>query len=74
MERRVPMKNVADIPVNNPVAAFLNFQAGLSSALRVSKGELAERVAQDDAARTADRVQRGYAKRGPKKRRALNAS
>lgn len=64
------MKNMADTLVSNPAKAFLNFQAGLSRALRVSKEELVERVAQDDAARTADRVQRGYAKRGPKPRQS----
>ena len=63
------MKNIASIPASNPNTAFLNFQAGLSRALRVSKTELAERAVQDDAERTADRVQRGYAKRGPKPKR-----
>lgn len=60
------MKDIALIPVSNPKTAFLNFQEGLSRALHVSKDELAERVAKDNAERTADRVQRGYAKRGPK--------
>jgi hypothetical protein len=60
------MKQVSTIPVSDPKAAFLNFQEGLSRALRVSKDELAKLVAQDNAERTGDRVQRGYAKRGPK--------
>jgi hypothetical protein len=59
------------ITVESPEGAFQNFQNGLRRALKVSKEELAERVAQDDAARTADRVQRGYAKRGPKPKEAV---
>jgi hypothetical protein len=65
--RKTLLKNIATTPIGNPTDAFINFQVGLSRALRVSKEELEKRVAQDDAARTADRVQRGYAKRGPKK-------
>jgi hypothetical protein len=60
------MKNISTIPVSNPAEAFRNFKEGLSRVLRVSKDELAERVDRDNAERTADRVQRGYQKRGPK--------
>lgn len=54
------------VKVQNAENAFQIFQQGLSRALHVSKEELARRVAQDNAVRTADRVQRGYRKRGPK--------
>jgi len=60
------VKNASAITVESPDVAFQNFQSGLGRALKVSKEELAERLAKDDAARTADREQRGYAKRGPK--------
>jgi len=46
------MENMAITPVENPERAFMNFQDGLSRALRVSKDELVQRVARDDAART----------------------
>ena len=46
--------------------AFGNFQVGLRRALKLSKAELDQRVAEANATRTADRVQKGYAKRGPK--------
>lgn len=63
------MKSVGTIPVPDPAKAFLNFQEGLARVLRVSKDELSKRVVQDDAERTADRVQRGYKKRGPKSKK-----
>ena len=49
-----------------PDTAFANFQHGLHRALKLSKEELDQRVAEANAARTADRVQKGYAKRGSK--------
>jgi len=63
------VKDTSAITVESPEIAFKNFQSGLGRALKVSKEELAERVAQDDAKRTADREQLGYAKRGPKTKR-----
>jgi hypothetical protein len=60
------MKNAANIPVDNPSTAFLNFQVGLSRALRVSKEEMEQRIARDDAERATDRIRNGRAKRGPK--------
>ena len=61
------MKNRNVLRFPQPEVAFVNFQAGLRRALKLSKEELDQRVAESNAARTADRVQRGYAKRGPKK-------
>jgi len=46
--------------------AFRNFQRGLATILKVSKEELEARIAKDNRERTADRIQRGYKKRGPK--------
>jgi hypothetical protein len=63
------VKNTTAITVQSPTIAFKNFQNGLGHALRISKEELADRVSKDDAARTAKRVQLGYAKRGPKPKR-----
>lgn len=55
--------------VKDSAAAFSTFQDGLRRALSLSEEELDRRVAEDNAARSADRVQRGYAaKRGPKKK------
>jgi hypothetical protein len=55
--------------VDTGKAAFKRFQNGLATALTVSKEEMDRRIAEDNAARTADRVQRGYKKRGPKPRK-----
>ena len=52
--------------ISTPEEAFQNFQAALGSALKVSKAELDARIARDNQERTADRIQRGYQKRGPK--------
>jgi hypothetical protein len=68
------LKIKATTRFRQPEIAYRNFQQGLGKALTLSKEELDRRVAEDDAARTADRVQRGYAKRGPKpKTRAFHA-
>jgi hypothetical protein len=55
--------------VQNAGEAYVAFQNGLAKVLKVSKAELEKRVAEDNRERTADRVQRGYAKRGPKTKR-----
>jgi hypothetical protein len=60
------VKNAANTPVDNPAAAFLNFQQGLSRALRVTKEDLAQRVERDNAERDADRIEHFQLKRGPK--------
>ena len=60
------MKNRNAPRFPQPEAAFANFRGGLRRALKLSKEELDRRVAEANAARTADRVQKGYAKRGPK--------
>jgi hypothetical protein len=49
-----------------PRAAFANFERGLRKALEVSPEEIRARIAAKNAQRTAERVQKGYAKRGPK--------
>lgn len=66
------MKITASTRFRQPEIAFRNFEQGLGIALRVSKEELDRRVALDDAERTADRIQRGYAKRGPKKKASVS--
>lgn len=60
------MKNSDAISFDNPAKAFAALQNGLSRALKISKFELEIRVAKDNADRDADRIQRGYPKRGPK--------
>ena len=50
-----------------PDQAFAFFQRGLRQALEVSPAEIRARIAADDTQRTTERVQKGYAKRGPKR-------
>jgi hypothetical protein len=56
------------IQVADPESAFRRFQDVLAAAVKMPKQELDRRIALDNATRTADRVQRGYKKRGPKPR------
>ena len=61
------MQNLSSLKVRDQQEAFASFQGGLRRALKLTKEELDRRVTEANAARTADRVQKGYAKRGPKK-------
>ena len=60
------MHKISDTTVE-PAQGFANFQRGLHQALDVSPKEIRARIVADEAQRTAERVQKGYAKRGPKK-------
>jgi len=62
------MRKTQPVCGESSAVAFKRFQVGLATALTVSKEELERRIAEDNAARTSDRVQRGYQKRGPKPR------
>jgi len=62
------VKNTATMRISDAETAFRAFETVLSRAVHMPKEELSERIAKDNAARTADRIQRGYKKRGPKAR------
>jgi hypothetical protein len=64
------MHKISDMKFE-PVQAFANFRGGLCRALEVSPAEIRARIAADNAQRTAARVQKGYAKRGPKPKSAV---
>jgi hypothetical protein len=67
--KRMPVENLKtrdEIGESDANAAFRAFERLLSMAVQTPKEEMAQRIARDNAARTADRVQRGYKKRGPK--------
>jgi len=55
--------------IEDPAEGFANFQRGLRRVLEVSPEEIRARIAADNTQRTAERVQRGYLKRGPKGRK-----
>ena len=59
------MHKIGDIVVES-AQAFSNFLGGLRKTLEVSPKEIRARIAADNVQRTAERVQKGYAKRGPK--------
>jgi hypothetical protein len=59
------MHKISDTIVE-PAQGFANFQRGLRKVLEVSPDEIRARIAADNTQRTAERVQKGYAKRGPK--------
>ena len=60
------MHKISDLIVE-PAQGFANFRGGLRQALEVSSEEIRARIAADDTQRTTERVQKGYAKRGPKR-------